>query len=149
MKRVYQRGTHDCFRACVASCLNLDWGGVPDFYERTPDGYYLSQNDRAAMDKWFSTRDLAYVEMAWPMEPSELMSKLAELHPLATYILMGSSLNGNSHAVVARAGQVLHDPKLNAPSSLSVTRACPDGYSRAGFIIVNAPDVETIMPGGS
>lgn len=140
MKPIYQKGTHDCFRACVASVLNLNWLDVPDFFEDVPDGQYMDAVSRTRMDRWFTDRDLAYVEMSWTLEPDVLVREIGAMNSTATFIVMGCQLNGQGHACVARGGEIIHDPSSGRPSSVSLARPCGDGYTRAGFILVQSPD---------
>lgn len=140
MTPIYQKGTHDCFRACLASLMNLRWLDVPDFYEGVADGHYLGREQKAKLEAWFAARDLYYVELAYRMEPSDLLITLGDGYPGLTAILMGNTLNGAGHSVIIRGSEIIHDPQHSRPSSLSIARPCSDGYSRLGIVSIQTPD---------
>lgn len=84
----------DCFRACVASIMNLPLEGVPHFM--------------LFGDKWFDTFVLWIGLQGYDVR---FATDADEVPADRFYILSGKSPRGAfNHAVVARNGAVVHDP---------------------------------------
>lgn len=86
----------DCFRACIASLMELPIEGVPHFVA-IGDSWSTCQ-------AWLAERGLAYTEAA-PRDAYGLLH-IAGVH----YLACGPSARGFQHAVIERRGQLAHDP---------------------------------------
>ena len=87
--RIGERGT--CFRACLASLLNLREDQVPDF----PDA-----NQDSGVDKFLRRFGLHYNER--PIDRGD--------PPRGWHVILGESPRGGEHAVVGYNGIFRHDP---------------------------------------
>lgn len=98
----------NCLPACIASLLELSIDDVPCF---------LSGDWYDQYDDWLETRDIALV-----MRPVHLAPKDD------FYILAGMSPRGRGHVVIAKDGEIIHDPH-------------PDnaGLVSQGYIFILAP----------
>jgi hypothetical protein len=93
----------NCFRACIASILELDIDEVPAF-EQLP-GCWNGEESKEASDclkNWLADRDLSL--SYHPLYTEQI--------PKGYSILTGTSprLKGGGHCVVALDGNVVHDP---------------------------------------
>ena len=96
MKPVTQSRTGNngtCFRACLASVLDLKENDVPDF----PDA-----NQDPGVNHFLAKHGLRYDEVSAhdPDTPP----------PVGLHIMLGTSPRGGDHAVVGRDGKLIHDP---------------------------------------
>jgi hypothetical protein len=130
MKPVYQTLTEidpengkfgNCFQACIASMLELPLEDVPHFaqlacereiargvppaeaWKGGTDWWYM-------LNEWLAPRGLYYIEFteveAWHEDI---------LKQLGYHLLIGKSPRGDfDHVVVARAGEIVHDPRADA-----------------------------------
>ncbi len=98
----------DCFRACIASLLELPALEVPHFFDYA-DGD-ADRGFRAAND-WLEPRGLGYVDM--PVSAGDLPS-FAGLMLRGYHVLSGES-GLSVHAVVAHRGHPVHDPHPARP----------------------------------
>lgn len=96
----------DCFRACVASVLDVPIGEVPNFVAEA--AWF-----RALLD-WLAPRGLWFVSM--PATPAPWIPD--GVH----YIASGPAPRGVSHAVVMSDGLLVHDPHPSRDGLLSVER---------------------------
>lgn len=142
MKPIYQRSgaamgeTGDCFAACIASLLELRLEEVPNFMASTPDGVTLDPAAARDLDEWFIARGFHYVEFGFRATLEQTLAMMETEHHGMTYVLVGCTYGYRTHAVVARGDRIVHDPATNAGQSV-LTRACRDGFTRVGFIVVN------------
>ena len=86
--RIGENGT--CFRASLASVLNLKESRVPDFPECNCD---------PGVDEFLAPRGLRYEE--YP---------ITDPAPRGYHIILGTSWRGGQHAVVGLNGKLVHDP---------------------------------------
>lgn len=117
----------DCWRASLASVLNLPVEDVPNFVEQCrfqPDDGAWEDATRA----WLRERGLGlfrtYCHGAWEIE--KLLEHFSASNPGVPFILLGWSTN-DTHAVVAMDGKVVHDPAQPIPSPLSGPIPCSAG----------------------
>lgn len=119
MRPVYQSKLGpegDCFRACVASLLELDLPVVPHFMEGLPpwseeDAARLAWQEafRSAVDAFLLPRGFCYFEVSFQVPISELPLR----PPAGLWIGMGRVPGAScDHAVVMRGEQLVHDPAL-------------------------------------
>lgn len=115
----------DCWRACVATILNLPATEVPNFVD-------LGGEDWKAWPKltreWLAERGLALYEMCCSAEYTieSLLKWRSHDSPDVPVILVGSSAN-DSHAVVAMGGKIVHDPSgagISGPCTCDCSEGC-------------------------
>ena len=91
----------NCLAACVATLLDLSIDDVPHF---GADGW------AEQLTRWLRPRGLYALHFSLP----------SDWHPRGLYILAGQSPRGDFlHAVVARGGDVIHDPHPSRAGLLS------------------------------
>ncbi len=88
----------NCLSACVASILDMPTESVPLFVKKTDpcDGIWAER-----LDKWLAEDGLGALI---------LPASVVLAPPEGFYILYGLSVKGNEHAVVGKAGRIVHDP---------------------------------------
>ena len=94
----------DCYRACIASILDLPLDDVPNFYED-------ERGQTQAAIEWLSSRGL----WLWivPNNDSVMSGRLSNddnVMPEGFCIANGPGARGCLHSVVWRHGKVVHDP---------------------------------------
>lgn len=101
----------DCWRACIASILNLPAAEVPNFAHLADDSWCrMYELGRA----WLKTRDLGifrtYYSAGWALD--EVLETLSAPNIDVPIILAGQSGRDprEAHAVVVMNGEVVHDP---------------------------------------
>lgn len=130
---VFDEGKGDCFRACVASLLELGVEEVPNFI--------LERDMHKAAEQWLADRGLTVLAMCFPDD--ETMSRTFIDPPARYCIFTGVSPRKNEdgttryHAVVGRTAgygiDVVHDPH---PSRAGLA---PGGFHWVRFIIPCSP----------
>jgi hypothetical protein len=101
----------DCFRACVASILELPLNTVPHFFQGQRVGTVISPQRETAMQDWFGLRGMGFVTMPlWAETAVEAMGMFGNRYPNLYYILIGQTRKGVNHAIVCRGNYVAHDP---------------------------------------
>lgn len=99
----------DCYRACVASILNIPVTAVPNFADATDWDTMLE-----AVRAWLAERDLAlfrtYCSAGW--EIGKLLEVFSAGNGGVPIILSGQSRADptDNHAVVVMDGKIFHDP---------------------------------------
>lgn len=108
----------DCFRACVASILELDPVSVPHFLF---DGSQQAWKGRA--NKFLASHGLGLLVLL----VNEYVEEVLDEWPDAFHILSGRSPRHPDfyHAVVARNGRVIHDPHPSRAGILAPTDEYP------------------------
>ena len=86
--RTGRNGT--CFRACLASLLEVPERAVPDF---------KLANQDPGVDRFLAGRGLRYVEVP-----------VGDVAPTGWHVITGTSPRGGQHAVVGKDGKLAHDP---------------------------------------
>ena len=86
--RTGRNGT--CFRACLASLLELPERAVPDF---------KLANQDPGVDRFLAKRGLKYVEVP-----------AGDVAPTGWHVITGTSPRGGAHAVVGKDGHLAWDP---------------------------------------
>lgn len=115
----------DCFRACVASILELLIGDVPHFVE---DGSKPGKHWIFELAAWLRLRGLAYIEAPADAPSIYGMLHVAKVH----YIAMGPAARGFGHATVELDGDLVHDPH---PSRAGLLKP-----ERFGFFVALHPE---------
>lgn len=124
--------TADCFRACVASLLNLPLSGVPSFMGGLTPGDAMPLRQEREMLAWFTHRGLYLIGLPLPAPSFEvLLQAVAFHHPGLHCIVTGRSPRGTDHAVIARDGAVAHDP---ARVALGLSGPHADGFYQTYFV---------------
>jgi hypothetical protein len=106
----YQGGPEagDCYRACIASILNMPARDVPNFV-------HLSKSEKFADTKlareWLAQFGLTIFQTwcsgEWKL--ADLLHWFSAINPGTPFILSGAC-QGDHHAVVVMDGRIAHDP---------------------------------------
>jgi hypothetical protein len=106
-------GVGDCYRACIASVLEIPILDVPHFYELARNG---DQGDACNLAReWLRSRDLAIFQ-CWADSQTSLKTVLdaySRQNPDVAIILHGEAATIGTdinHAVVLLNGEIAHDP---------------------------------------
>ena len=111
MKPVFQEFSHapslgvygDCYRAAIASILELPREDVPHFLHDDPVDDVLTKR----IDDWSKGQGLVRMTFWLVTDPRELMSAN---NPDVHYILGGETADGIGHVVVMLNDEMVHDP---------------------------------------
>ena len=110
----------DCFRACVASLLELPAEDVPHFCETGMEGAV------ERCDAWLNERGLALFAIPFTADSPELvMRTVAHNNDGIYYLLTGTSRSGCNHSVVCLGDSIAHDP---SPISAGIVGPTQDGF---------------------
>lgn len=114
-----EAGTYgDCFRAVIASLTDARHiDDVPHFFAggSAELGYDILD---LWLTEWFG---LVYLESRFPsMTLDEMLKMLAGSYPDISVMLAGQSHHGVDHVVIARNGEIIHDPSSHTGSSVLV-----------------------------
>lgn len=114
--------TGDCYRACLASLLDLPAEAVPHFYAAG-----VSPEAAAAhSDRWLAERGLVTFQILYPEATIvDLLDDMDYLNEGKLYMLTGTSSFGNHHVVICSGGKIIHDP-----SGSGIVAPCKDGAYR-------------------
>lgn len=124
--------TADCFRACVASILNLPLAAVPAFMQGLAPGEAVPAPREHDMLLWFVRRGLYLIGLPLAAPSFDVLLKaIAAHHPGLHCVAAGKSPRGTDHAVVVKDGEVAHDP---ARIPLGLAGPHEDGYYQVYFV---------------
>lgn len=105
MKPVYQTKFGmpggDCFRACVASLLELPLDAVPDFMNITEEADWT-----VALSVWLE----AYTPYTPLFISADADGHLTPFTPATYWLCCGKNNQGHLHAAVYRGSDLCHDP---------------------------------------
>lgn len=110
----------DCYRTAIACLLDLPPEDVPH-HHRVLEG----NEQRALMDEWLEPRGLRLVLFAWPCQVTDILEVMGVVNPDAHYLVSGQSPRGTDHTVVAKGGEIIHDPH---PEGGGLVGPCSDGH---------------------
>ncbi|MDB5541901.1 MAG: Bcep22 3 [Devosia sp.] len=96
----------DCYRACLASILELQTAQVPHFIQDRATKPEWRDDERA----WLSARGLQPIIMVLKLPLPTILECLGPMNPGVHYIVGGMGANGMPHAVVACGASIVHDP---------------------------------------
>lgn len=96
----------DCYRACLASILDLPSEQVPHFIQDREGQPEWRDDERA----WLAARGLQAIVMVLKLPLPTILEWLGAMNPEVHCIVMGMGSNGIPHAVVACGGSIVHDP---------------------------------------
>jgi hypothetical protein len=136
MNYVKMETGRDCFRACVASLLELALDKVPDFYAGQTPGSAVSDAANDYIRSWFGDRGLYLLEFIFEGLEDDgaadnVIAAVSFHHPGLPFILCGTSRKGVNHAVIVQDGDIIHDP---APAMQQIHGPMRDGYYRVNLI---------------
>lgn len=117
----------DCFRASIASLLEIKPTEVPHIYEGGDKGLGMP-----AMKVWLKERGLGIVEIPFATEPADVMTAMRVLNPDTFYHLTGKSRNDVAHVVVCCNDEIVHDPTIDQSGIVAPT---DDGFVHVEFLI--------------
>lgn len=122
----------DCFRAVMASILELDRDDVPHFF----DGGVSAETGFQVLDEWLSRAGLTYVETAYPardfFDAVDFVKVASASYPGLFLIVGGSVTTSVNHVVIAKDGETVHDPAVNGSGLTGPTSL---GYYTVGFLV--------------
>lgn len=115
----------DCHRTCIACLLDVDPADVPHPYA---GGMLDADEANAVIDSWLgSLYGLRQVHFAYhgEMDRQQVLDTVKHFNPGLAFILGGSSRNGVGHLVIARDGEIIHDPSQD---DSGIVGPAPDGF---------------------
>lgn len=110
----------DCYRACIASILNMPVAAVPNFCEL---GRGEPNGETRIAREWLAQFGLT-IWQTWctgEWKFADVLHWFSAGHPDAPVVLSGAC-KGDHHAVVLMGGKVAHDP-----SGAGIEGPCEDG----------------------
>jgi len=115
----------DCFRAVIASLMELPADEVPHFgkYDWGEDG----SRGRQLVRDWLAPRGLYYIDFNFKAEHLVNWEEAFSCH----HLMSGLSERGTRHACVGYGGKVVHDPH---PSRTGI-KPDEDGEYLVGLIV--------------
>lgn len=136
----------DCFRACVASILDVPISDVPHRYpDRSAwerygqgEGGQLEWHEGDPIVDWLAQRGLRIlmrrINGEWTL--AEVLHEVAYYNPGVHWIIGGSSRSGHGHVCVARDHEVVWDPHPSNDKHLTPSRMmeCDHPYWFGYFI---------------
>lgn len=116
MNKIYQSDDSSCFRACLASVLEMQLTEVPDFVNDFSDDTWFLE-----CYKWLSTKGLGIAEFMF--EDCECGKAKCAISTGQVFIGILKSRTGINHAVICKLMsekqlEIIHDP-LGNPSKFS------------------------------
>jgi len=130
MKPVKMRKDDDCWRACLASILNLDYEDVPEFW-----GIGENENGEDWVERtqeFLRSYGYGYIEIILG-DPSHKSFYCQGYH----FIIGASKLiPGVKHAVVGKDGEIVFDPGTREGSGII------PGTEQYAFITIHDPGIE-------
>lgn len=97
----------DCYRACIASILELAVDDVPHFFHDNAPSDVASDRCLAWLHERKLTRFRAVYEGGAPIE--EMLEHMGVFNPSVHYILYGTTATA-PHVVVCQGAKIVHDP---------------------------------------
>lgn len=110
----------DCWRACIASILDLEASAVPNFFHfanaRAADGTECNKIAYELGREWLAARGLGLFRLwaygSWSLE--KLLEQYGSFSPDVPFIVHGTPTGipqgEDAHAVVAIGDRIAHDP---------------------------------------
>ncbi len=119
----------DCFRACIASLMDMPAESVPHVLEN-----YGAEEDAdfiGRMNDWLRPHGFLFLEFPTACDEDNL-SRVSrgyfyDLH----YVLLGTSPRGCNHNAIYKAGDLVHDPH---PDGGGIIGPAEDGFYWLGFL---------------
>jgi len=109
----------DCFRAALASLLEIDPSDVPHFFEIDMDADDSWEN----VKEWLKSRGYSWFSAAFNCDLDDVMAFMQQINPGIYYLLAGNSGRG-THQVIACGDVLVHDP---SPYNTGLIGPCDDG----------------------
>jgi hypothetical protein len=127
----------DCWRACIASMLDLPTEAVPHFAVDA-EGKMLNGEDASLkLMEFLRPLGFSYVEVPFSLAEGDTVDDaltkigaawMRDVH----WTLLGKSKRGFNHVVVCRGAKVVHDPTYGDPHG--IVGPAEDGYFWGGWI---------------
>lgn len=96
----------DCFRACLASILDLPIASVPDFFM---GGALSSEDAYASVEDWLNHEGWTLLISCFP--PNFTLSEMLDYDGAGkNHYILGGGANGKGHCVIVKSGQVIFNP---------------------------------------
>ena len=132
----------DCWRACIASVLDMPAAMVPNFAHLHPDWDTMI----AAAREWLAPRGWSifrsYISAGWDLD--DVLSWFSGNNPHVPVILTGQSAADpkDNHAVVLLNGRIAHDPSNAGLAGPCVNEKGEPGWWWYDVICVAAIEAE-------
>lgn len=119
----------DCFRAVVATLMNMNMMHVPHFYEEVASDMPGNEEDVTEqwIDTWLRLNGVARIRVAMPPVTWDQALELSAHYSPTDHpsILSGLSHAGTSHCVIVQNGKMIWDP---APGAEGLAGPYPEDY---------------------
>ena len=101
----------DCWRTALACLLDLEPTEVPHFMSLASD----REGVNCLTDRFLAERGLRVIAVPFPGETplQQVLDTVGALNPGFHHLFSGTSRNGSNHVVIARDGQIVHDPAID------------------------------------
>lgn len=137
MKPVFGKVAHDtvsgvvgdCYRAAIASLMELPLWVVPHVYE---DPTADPDRQLAAFKNWLGLRGITLIQVKYPGDtPLEfVLTSMHVMSPNVFHLLSGTSVNNVGHVVVCLNAEIVHNPTPGA----TLTGPLSNGYWEVEFL---------------
>lgn len=128
----------DCYRTCFANMFGLEPWKVPHFMVSTePDFGY---------DKWVQKQGLKIMGFYCDADMDSALWILSDLAPGEIFIFSGMSSNGVNHAVLAKDGEIIHDPSQDNSGIIGPLTGS-DKYMGEFLIKELTPEMQNVIDG--
>lgn len=120
----------DCHRTAIACLLDLEPLDVPHFGEHFLD--VTKFND--AVKDYLASQGLAIFSLAFAggVSLDQVLQFVAVHNPETYYLVGGTSPRGFNHTVIAKGGELIHDPH---PDNTFLVAPCEAGTENAAYWI--------------
>lgn len=118
----------DCYRAALASILDLEVEALPHFGAGNPTPVAFN----ARIDAWMADQGLIQIWNFFDAAPLPLiLGTCAHANPGICHLVVGRSSLGGNHACVACDGEIIHDP---SPRGAGIVGPADDGRVWIGWL---------------
>lgn len=126
----------DCYRACIASLLEMPAADVPHFCDGIDDDNADDAPEAVEAASRFVFEQTGCRLVEFPVEAGHLDtllqnfgSRFEGIH----YLLLGQSTRGTNHQVIGCGSKIVHDPTYGDPHG--ITGPARDGFFWVGMIV--------------
>jgi hypothetical protein len=118
----------DCFRAAIASVLDLRCEDVPHFMDKKPNRGESAGDAHLLCETWLRQRGLTQINIVYPgaADLGDLLTSIKNTnYPGLYFLLAGRSRNDVNHNVVCVNGEIAWDPSID---NSGIVGPCDDGH---------------------
>lgn len=124
----------NCFEACIATLLDVPLKDVPDMTGKAKEGEVVSDEDALYGLEWLRRRGMGYIEIGMQGPLPDLLALMKKMQRHSAYILTGRTAGGSVHSVVARGGDIIHDPAGLWDDTTVLVHPAGGNTFRVGFL---------------